>query len=77
MEHTREVNGEILDRGEFCRWEDYLMSRGAGDAAWHVARVEVNSDMSNTLTLVGKWYELSDALQGARADKSRRTYVII
>lgn len=77
---TRIVNGVELTPGHYYLWEEYVIMRAEGGQTWVVSRIEIGPATSTgklTMTLIGvdDWYELPDALQGARADKHTRGLV--
>lgn len=77
---TRIVNGVELTSGEYYLWEDYIIMRSDIGRTWVVSRLEIGPATDTgklTMTLIGvdDWYELPDALQGARADKYTRGLV--
>jgi len=65
-----EVNGEVLDEIQAWRYGQYLITRdelrGPCTVA-HVAYVSDSNPVTFAISYVGKWFDLPDAVQGARA----------
>lgn len=67
----REVNGQhLIPIGAYRLGDDYLLTKSPG-YRWHASRVIAN-DGTLVLELVGTWFELPDAVQGALHDRQQR-----
>lgn len=70
----RTVNGVVLHEVLAYRWKEYLISTDSratyvsGVGEWTVAHTDYDN---GRMTYVDRWWNLADALQGARAHSAR------